>query len=78
MLKFSEEKMDEAIENTAALKFMSDVAKSEKFKNKQQAELEKVMKRQVYTTALVRVKFPDGYVLQCTFGALEKVKAVYD
>ena len=38
---------------------------------------EKLQKQPVYTTALVRIRFPDDYVIQGTFGALEKVENVY-
>ena len=31
----------------------------------------------MYTTALVRIRFPDDYVLQGTFGALEKMQELY-
>jgi len=31
----------------------------------------------VHTTALIRVRFPDDYCIQGTFGALEKVADVY-
>jgi len=32
----------------------------------------------VHTTALIRVRFPDDYVLQGTFTALEKIEDVYE
>ena len=37
-----------------------------------------MQKVQVYTTALVRIRFPDDYCIQGTFGALEKVNDVYE
>ena len=72
-LKLTEEKLDEAIEGTQALKFLAENEKNQKFRNKRQEELERIQKQQLYTTALVRVRFPDEYVLQGTFGALERL-----
>mmetsp|Transcript_19446 Transcript_19446/g.18566 ORF Transcript_19446/g.18566 Transcript_19446/m.18566 type:complete len:135 (+) Transcript_19446:933-1337(+) len=77
-LKITEEKMDEAIGNTWALKFLAQNAENQKFKNKRQEELEKVQTQQVHTTALIRVRFPDDYCIQGTFGALEKIQDVYN
>jgi hypothetical protein len=73
----SEEKLEEAIENTQALKFLAENEKNMKFRNKRQEELERIQKQQVYTTALIRIRFPDEYVLQGTFGALDKLDQVY-
>ena len=62
-LKLSEEKLDEAIESTQALKFLAEVEKNQKFRNKRQEELERIQKQATYTTALIRIRFPDDYVL---------------
>ena len=35
------------------------------------------MKTPNHTRSNVRIKFPDGYLLQGTFGALEKISDVY-
>lgn len=43
-LKLTEEKLDEAIENTNALRFMAEVEKNQKFRNKRQEELDRVQK----------------------------------
>jgi UBX domain-containing protein 6 len=40
--------------------------------------LTKLLKTPHHTRASIRVKFPDGYILQGTFGALEKVKDVVE
>lgn len=76
-LKLTEEKLDEAIENTQALRFLAENEKNAKFRNKRQEELDRLQKQQIYTTALIRIRLPDDYVLQGTFGALEKVESVY-
>jgi len=39
--------------------------------------LEKLINQPNHTRGTVRVKFPDGYLLQGTFGALEKVEDIY-
>ena len=77
-MKLSEDKLDEAIESTQALKFLAENERNQKFRNKRQEELDKLQKQQVYTTALIRIRFPDDYVIQGTFGALERIEAVYD
>ncbi len=76
-LKLSEERLEESIQNTQALKFLAENEKNMKFRNKRQEELDKLQKQQVYTTSLIRIRFPDEYVLQGTFGALEKIDDVY-
>ncbi|CDW74691.1 tether containing ubx domain for glut4 [Stylonychia lemnae] len=77
-LKISQEKLEEAIASTQALKLMAENEKSSHFRNKRQEELERLQKMQVYTTALVRIRFPDDYVIQGTFGALENIQVLYD
>ena len=76
-LKTTEEKLEEAIESTQALRFLAENEKNMKFRNKRQEELERIQKQQIYTTSLIRIRFPDEYVLQGTFGALERVSEVY-
>jgi len=43
-----------------------------------QREADSASKRRVYKRALIRVRFPDGYALQGTFGATEPVSAVFE
>ncbi|TNV72829.1 hypothetical protein FGO68_gene15520 [Halteria grandinella] len=76
-LKLSEEKYEEAINNAHVLKVLAENEKNSKFRNKRQEELERIVKQPVYTTALVRIRFPDDYVIQGTFGALERLDKVY-
>lgn len=40
--------------------------------------MEKLLKSPNHTRGNVRIKFPDGYLLQGSFGALEKVQDIYD
>jgi tether containing UBX domain for GLUT4 len=57
------------------------VAENEKnsvFHSKKQEELERVRNQQVYTTSLIRIRFPDDYVIQGTFAALERVQVIYN
>jgi hypothetical protein len=76
-LKLTEDKLDEAIENTQALRFLAENEKNMKFRNKRQEELDRMKNQQVYTTSLIRIRLPDDYVLQGTFGALEKIENIY-
>ena len=76
-LKLTEDKLDEAIENTQALRFLAENEKNMKFRNKRQEELDRMKNQQVYTTSLIRIRLPDDYVLQGTFGVLEKIENIY-
>ena len=60
------------------MKFLAENEKNSKFQNKRSQELTKLMKTPHHTRASIRVKFPDGYILSGTFGALEKVKDVVE
>ena len=42
---------------------MADNEKNSHFKNKRQEELERLMKQEVRTETLIRVRFPDDYVI---------------
>ena len=56
---------------------MADNEKNRNFQNKRAQELSKVTQKKVYTRCQIRIKFPDDYVLQGTFGALEKISDLY-
>ena len=58
--------------------FLAEQEKASKFRDKAKIELENVQKQAHHTVSKIRVKFPDGYVLQGTFGAKERVGAVFD
>ena len=60
------------------LRFLGEQEKKSKFQNKRFQELEKLMKTPNHTRSNVRIKFPDGYLLQGTFGALETVEDIYN
>jgi hypothetical protein len=45
------------------MKMLADNEKNMKFRNKRQEELDRIIKQPVYTTALVRIRFPDDYVI---------------
>ena len=61
-----------------ALAFLADQEKKSKFRDRLSMELDKVKKRAHHTRAKIRVKMPDGYILQGTFGAKEKVEVIYE
>ena len=56
---------------------MADNEKNSHFKNKRQEELERLQKQPIHTTALVRIRFPDDYIIQGTFAGLEKIGELY-
>ena len=76
-MRLSQEKMEIAEGQTSVLKFLGEQEKKSKFQNKRFQELEKLMKTPNHTRGTVRIKFPDGYLLQGTFGALETVEDIY-
>ena len=51
---------------------------NQKFGNKRLQEYNKLREKKVYSTSIVRVKFPDGLILQGKFGAREKISALYE
>ena len=59
------------------MRFLAEQEKSSKFQNKRYAELNKLINSPNHTRSSIRVKFPDGYVLHGTFGALETIGAIY-
>ena len=65
-------------EIAAAVKLIAENEKNSKFRDKRSIELEKVQKQAHHTRTKIRVKFPDAYILQGTFGAKEKVQDVLD
>ena len=65
-------------ERRGALAFLADQEKKSKFRDRKAAQLEQLKKTAHHTRAKIRVKMPDGYILQGTFGAKEKVKDVYE
>ncbi len=61
-----------------ALMFLKDQQKKEKFRDRLATQLDNVKRQAHHTRAKIRIKFPDGYILQGTFGAKEKVAAVIE
>ena len=59
------------------MRFLGEQEKKSKFQNKRYAELNKLVNTPNHTRSSIRVKFPDGYILQGTFGALETVGDIY-
>jgi hypothetical protein len=57
---------------------MAEKEKKSKFQNKRYSELERLLNSPNHTRTNIRVKFPDGYLIQGTFGAKETVKDVYE
>lgn len=62
----------------AAVRLLQENEKASHFRDKRSMELEKVQKQAHHTRTKIRVKFPDGYILQGTFGAKEKLGDVID
>lgn len=77
-MRLSEEKLEQAQGQASALKFLGEMEKKSKFQNKRYQELEKLVNSPNHTRSNVRIKFADGYVIQGTFGAKEKVSDIYD
>lgn len=62
----------------AAVKLIAENEKNSQFRDKRSIELEKVQKQAHHTRTKIRVKFPDTYIMQGTFGAKERVCDVYE
>ena len=73
-----DEDFEEKLRETNALKLLGENAKNQKFGNKRLQEYNKLRSQKVYSTTILRIKFPDGLVLQGRFGAREKISAVYE
>lgn len=65
-------------EKRGVLAFLAEQERKSKFRDRRALELEAVRKQAHHTRAKIRVKMPDGYILQGTFGAKERVQAVLD
>lgn len=65
-------------ERRGALMFLANQEKKSKFRDRRAIQLEAVKKQAHHTRSKIRVKLPDGYILQGTFGAKEKIKDVYE
>ena len=62
----------------AAIRLMKENKKREIFRDKRQEVLDQLKSKQTYTRSRVKIKFPDGFVIQASFGAKETVQDVYD
>ena len=51
-------------------------AKEERFLTREQREAERMKSRRLYRKAMIRVRFPDGIVLQATFAAASPVSLI--
>ena len=76
-LRLTEEKLEQEQGNLSAMRFLGEQEKKSKFQNKRYAELDKLINSPNHTRTSIRVKFPDGYILQGTFGALENVGDIH-
>jgi hypothetical protein len=61
------------MEMGAAIRLMQENKKREVFRDKRQIILDQLKNKQTYTRSRVKVKFPDGWVIQASFGAKETV-----
>ena len=67
------EEITDEDERRGALAFLAEQEKKNKFRDRRAIQLETVKRQAHHTRAKIRVKMPDGYILQGTFGAKEKV-----
>lgn len=65
-------------ERRGALQFLAEQEKKNKFRDRRAIELDRVKGQAHHTRAKIRVKMPDGYIIQGTFGAKEKVSQIYE
>ena len=62
----------------AALAFMKDQEAKEVFRDRLARELEKEKGKAHHTRTIVKIKFPNDYILQAVFGLREQIKDVYE
>ena len=72
------DEITEEDERRGALAFLAEQEKKNKFRDRRAIELEAVKRQAHHTRACIRIKMPDGYILQATFGAKEKVQDVFE
>lgn len=70
-------KLEKAQGELSVMKFLAEKEQKSKFQNKRYQELDRLVHSAHHTRGNIRIKFPDGYLLQGTFGAKETVEAVY-
>ena len=69
--------IDEEIIRKEVQNFISQREKSQNFQNKRRNELEKLRNQAVFTRVAVKIKFPDGFVLEGSFAFTETMQDVY-
>ena len=62
----------------AALAFMREQEEKTVFRDRLAMELEKEKKKAHHTRTIVKIKFPNNYTMEATFGLKERIKDVYD
>ena len=73
----NEDRLEKAQGELSAMKFLAEREQNSKFQNKRHQALEQLVKAPHHTRSSIRVKFPDGLLLQGTFGAKETIEDVY-
>lgn len=69
--------MDEDIVRKELQNFISQREKSQNFQSKRKNELEKLKNQAVITRVTIKIKFPDGLVLEGSFAFKETIQDVY-
>ena len=62
----------------AALAFIKEQDEKQAFRDRLALELEKEKAKAHHTRTIVKLKFPDDYMCEVTFGQLEKVTDLYE
>ena len=69
--------IDEEIIRKEVQNFISQREKSQNFQNKRKNELEKLRNQTLITRVAIKIKFPDGFVLEGSFAFKENMQDVY-
>jgi tether containing UBX domain for GLUT4 len=69
---------DEKDSIAGAINLISENKKRENFRDKTQIKLDQAKNMHTFTRSRVRVKFPDGFILEGNFGGKETVGAIYE
>lgn len=79
LTQYSEDpEADEEIIRKSVQSFMVQQEKSTVFQNKRKNELEKLRSQEFLVKVGVKIRFPDGFVLEGSFSIKETMKQVYD
>jgi hypothetical protein len=74
----NEEIVEEEDSAEGALSLLKSNEEHMKFQNRAKKELDNLKKRKVYSTVIIRVRFPNDIILQGSFSPMENMHSIYE